>query len=81
MSIEAITNKTFTERPDIKPEEERKDQISDKSKQKETIERAEDVKASQYEHTAQVIATVEPEEEIRNTAREQLSKGYIDVKV
>lgn len=81
MSVEAITNKTHTERPKIEPEFERKNQIAEKSDQREMIERAEDAKASQYEHTAQVLSSVQPEEQVHDTAREQISKGYIDVKV
>lgn len=81
MSSESIIGKAYTERLHETVDTNPPNQMTDQSKLSKTIEKAESVNAAQNDHTAQVLSSVQPEKQVQATAKEQLSKGYIDVKV
>ncbi len=81
MRLEPMERKTHAERPKVEPEFDIKSQIAEQSKMEKAIEKAENIAASQNDHIAQELMTIQPRKQVEQTAREQLEKGYIDVKV
>ncbi len=81
MRVEPMERKTHAERPNVDPEFDRKSQMAEQNKMEKTIEKAENVAASQNDHIAQELMTVQPQKQVEQTAKEQLEKGYIDVRV
>jgi glutaminase len=81
MLSESIAGKAHTERRHETVDTNPPNQMTEQNKLSKTIEKSDSAAAVQNDHTAQVLSSVQPGKQVHETAQEQLSKGYIDVKV
>lgn len=81
MSVESLKSMVNSQErvKEVKPPVENvPKQLNDKLEQ---VDKANDMKARQYDDVLQILSSVQPEKQINTTAQEQISKGYLDVKV